>query len=106
MNGTRQLVAVCPSAPDGSPLASQLRVFVADGSQAVNYDADVWHAPRMALCAPGEFVMFRWDDGSALDTELRTLEVPIVVELPDPQRRERISRAVGRYAAAAGIAPR
>lgn len=84
MNGTRHLVAVCPSAPDGSPLPSQLRIFVADGSQAVNYDADVWHAPRTALCAPGEFVMFRWDDGSALDTELRALEVPIVVELPDP----------------------
>jgi ureidoglycolate lyase len=84
MNGTRYLVAVCPSAPDGEPLPSQLRIFVADGSQAVNYDADVWHAPRMALSAPGEFVMFRWDNGSALDTELRALAAPIVVELPDP----------------------
>ena len=31
--------------------------------------------------APGEFVMFRWDDGSEDDTELRVPETPITVEL-------------------------
>ena len=46
--GTRHLVAVCPSASDGEPELADLRVFVADGSQAVNYNADVWHAPRAA----------------------------------------------------------
>jgi ureidoglycolate lyase len=80
--GTRHLVAVCPSGPDGAPIASALRVFVADGSQAVNYDANVWHAPRTALGAPGEFVMFRWDDGSEFDTETIELPVPIRVEIP------------------------
>lgn len=81
LNGTRQLVAVCPSSPDGRPLVGELRVFVAHGAQAINYDANVWHAPRMALNAPGEFVMFRWDDGSALDTEWLELDVPIDVDL-------------------------
>jgi ureidoglycolate lyase len=81
LNGTRQLVAVCPSLPDGQPRIEALQVFVAQGSQALNYDANVWHAPRMALNAPGEFVMFRWDDGSALDTELLQLAVPIDVDL-------------------------
>jgi ureidoglycolate lyase len=81
LGGTRQLVAVCPSAPDGKPLLAALAVFVTGGSQAINYDANVWHAPRMALNAPGEFVMFRWDDGSALDTELFELSAPIDVDL-------------------------
>jgi ureidoglycolate lyase len=84
LNGTRHLVAVCPSMPDGSPRVSGLRVFVAEGSQAINYDANVWHAPRMALSAPGEFVMFRWDDGSDLDTETMALETVIGVDLALP----------------------
>jgi len=84
LNGTRQLVVVCPSAPDGWPLIGALQAFVAEGSQAINYDANVWHAPRMALCAPGEFVMFRWDDGGPLDTELFELEQAIEIEAPPP----------------------
>jgi ureidoglycolate lyase len=81
LNGTRQLVVVCPSLPDGRPQVDALHAFVAQGSQAVNYDANVWHAPRMALNAPGEFVMFRWDDGSALDTEMLELAVPVDLDL-------------------------
>lgn len=80
--GTRHLVAVCPSDAGGRPRLDRLEVFVATGVQAVNYDANVWHAPRTALSAPGEFVMFRFDDGSALDTELIPLPAPIAVELP------------------------
>jgi ureidoglycolate lyase len=80
--GTRHLVAVCPSASDGEPELAELRVFVADGAQAVNYNADVWHAPRTALGPSGEFVMFRWDDGSPKDTETRPLAAAIDIE-PD-----------------------
>jgi ureidoglycolate lyase len=79
MNGTRQLVVVCPSGAGGEPLLPQARAFVASGSQGVNYDANVWHAPRVALCAPGEFAMFRWDDGGGEDTELIALQVPFLV---------------------------
>ena len=79
MNGTRQLVVVCPSGEDGQPLLSQARAFVASGSQGVNYDANVWHAPRVALCEPGEFAMFRWDDGGGEDTQLIELQVPFIV---------------------------
>jgi ureidoglycolate hydrolase len=57
---------------------------LAGGGQAVNYDANVWHAPRTALSAPGEFVMFRWDDGTELDTETLALEQAIVVDLGLP----------------------
>lgn len=83
LNGTRYIVAVCPSTPNGDPVVAEMKVFVAEASQAVNYDADVWHAPRMALSAPGEFVMFRWDDGSDRDTELILLQAAVAVDIPD-----------------------
>lgn len=81
LNGTRHMVAVCPAADDGGPDLSALAVFTAEGSQAVNYNAGVWHAPRMVLDGPGEFIMMRWDDSSAADTDLRPLEVEIEVDL-------------------------
>ena len=81
LNGTHSLVAVCPSTDDGDPDLSGLIVFVATGAQGVNYNADVWHAPRCALCAPGEFVMLRHDNGSEVDTELRQLDTPVPVDL-------------------------
>ena len=81
LNGTRHLVAVCPATDDGGPDLSRLAVFTAEGSQAVNYNAGVWHAPRTVLGGPGEFVMMRWDDGSAADTDLRPLDVEIEVDL-------------------------
>ncbi len=81
LNGTRHLVAVCPSTPNGDPVISELKVFIAEGSQAVNYNADIWHAPRMALNNPGEFIMFRWDDGSNRDTVLIELEMDLMVDV-------------------------
>ena len=80
LNGTRHLVVVCPSTSKGEPLLSKIRAFEASGSQAINYDANVWHAPRIALGGTGELIMFRWDDGSKGDTELRRLEFPITIQ--------------------------
>jgi ureidoglycolate hydrolase len=80
LDGTCHLVAVCPATHKGDPDLSELRVFEASGAQAINYNANVWHAPRTALSAPGAFVMFRWDDGSAADTDTRSLKTPITVE--------------------------
>lgn len=79
LNGTRQLVVVCSSGRDGMPDLASLRAFVAGGGQAINYDANVWHAPRTAVCEPGEFIMFRWDDGSEDDTEWTQLSTPVTV---------------------------
>lgn len=79
LNGTRHLAVVCPSTLTGAPDIPRLEAFVASGAQAINYAADVWHAPRMALGTPGEFIMFRWDDGSPSDTELLPLEDEILV---------------------------
>lgn len=79
INGTRHLVAVCPSDAEGKPVVAEIKVFVADGSQSVNYNADVWHAPRQPVGAPGEFVMQRWDCGDADDQEVIPLDEPIEV---------------------------
>jgi len=79
LNGTRQLVVVCPSMDHGEPDLERVVAFTAEGDQAVNYNAAIWHAPRMAISEPGELIMFRWDDGSEADTELRALESPIGV---------------------------
>jgi ureidoglycolate lyase len=79
LNGTRHLVAVCPSTPEGAPEISELKVFVCEGGQGVNYHPNVWHAPRTALSAPGELIMFRWDDGGKRDTDLIRLEPPVTI---------------------------
>lgn len=79
LNGTRQLVVVCPSMPDAMPDVSRVTAFLATGSQAVNYNAGVWHAPRTAVSGPGEFIMFRWDDGSEDDTQLLKIDSPVQI---------------------------
>lgn len=81
MNGTYHLVAVCPPDADGNPIVEKMAVFVASPSQAVNYNAGCWHAPRTVIQGAGEFVMFRWDDGSDQDTELLALDAPVTIRI-------------------------
>ena len=81
LNGTGQLVAVCPSTGDGKPIIEKLAAFVSTGSQAINYNAKVWHAPRMAISEPGEFIMFRWDDGGPEDTIHLQIDDPATIEM-------------------------
>jgi ureidoglycolate lyase len=80
LNGTYHLVLVCPSCEDGSPDLTNCMVFEATGGQAVNYDANIWHAPRTVLHKAGSFIMLRWDNETAADTELLTLDEPIIVD--------------------------
>ena len=80
LNGTGQLVVVCPSTPDGKPMVEKLTAFVSTGSQAINYNAKVWHAPRMAISEPGEFIMFRWDDGGPEDTIHYEIDKEVIIE--------------------------
>jgi len=81
LNGTRHLVVVCPSTRDGEPNLSELRAFTAAGSQTVNYYAGVWHAPRTAIGGAGEFIMLRWDAGTAHDEEVRLLPAAVEINL-------------------------
>lgn len=82
LNGTCQLVVVCPSLPSGGPDLAQAVAFIAAGDQAVNYAANVWHAPRMAIAGAGEFVMMRWDDGGEEDTQCIDLDPAIEIVVP------------------------
>ena len=81
VQGTRYLVAVCPSSEAGEPVLDCLELFIADGDQAVTYNPDVWHAPHAVLDGPGKFIMLRWDVGNADDTELFPLNPPIALSL-------------------------
>jgi ureidoglycolate lyase len=81
VNGTRYLVAVCPSGADGEPDLTRLEAFVAEGDQSVNFDRGVWHAPRTVLGGSGDLIMLRWDDGGPEDTVLRALPAAVRVDL-------------------------
>jgi len=82
LNGTCQLVVVCPSLPSGAPNHAEVVAFVAAGNQAVNYAANIWHAPRIAIAGTGEFVMMRWDDGGEEDTQYVDLDTEIAIAVP------------------------
>jgi ureidoglycolate lyase len=79
---SRYVVVVCPSGADGEPIVERLRAFVADVTQGVNYSPGTWHHPMTVLDRPGEYVVLRWDDGTAADTEWRQLPTPVLIELP------------------------
>ena len=82
LEGTKHLVVVCPSKRDGFPDTEKAIAFHATGGQTVNYNANVWHAPRMVIQNPGSFIMLRWDAETDADTELITLKQLIVVKPP------------------------
>ncbi len=77
VQGTRYLAAVCPSVADGSPDLKGLTAFIAKGSQAVNYNPNVWHVPHTVLGGSGMFIMLRWDCGNTEDTEYFPVDPPI-----------------------------
>lgn len=82
LEGTNHLVVVCPTKNDGFPDTEKAIAFHATGGQTVNYNANVWHAPRMVLQNPGSFIMLRWDADTDADTEFVTLKQPFIVEPP------------------------
>lgn len=80
---SRYAVVVAPAGPDGEPEWSKLRAFQATSGQGINYHANVWHHPMIALDGAGadptaEFAMLAWEDGSPLDCEERHLDSPVV----------------------------
>lgn len=80
LNGTNHLVLVCPSLVNGNPDIDQAIAFQATGEQSVNYNANIWHAPRTVINGDGAFIMLRWDSKSSDDTEFFTLSTPLVVD--------------------------
>ena len=81
MSGCAYLVVVFPSGEAGQPLLDQGEAFIAGPDQAVNYAADTWHHPFVALGEGGVFLMLRWEDGTEGDEEFFPLPEPIRIEL-------------------------
>lgn len=55
MSGRPYLVVVAPAGVP--PAVADLRVFLAQGNQGVNYRAGVWHHPLLALDAVSDFIV-------------------------------------------------
>jgi ureidoglycolate lyase len=77
MSGCPYLVVVFPSDEAGQPLLERGAAFIAGPGQAVNYAADTWHHPFVALGEGGVFLMLRWEDGTEGDEEFFHLPEPI-----------------------------
>lgn len=77
MKITRYLVCVAPTAADGGPDLSGLKAFTCEPGQGVAYAPGTWHHPMVALDGPAEFAMLVWEDGTALDCEVRQLGTSI-----------------------------
>jgi ureidoglycolate lyase len=79
MTCERFLVCVAPTLADGSPDIANLQAFLCGPGQGINYAADVWHHPIIAIDGPAEFAMLAWEDGSALDCVELPLAEPVQV---------------------------
>ena len=75
----RFLVYVAPTGPDGLPDVLNLQAFLCGPGQGVNYAANVWHHPIIAIDGPAEFAMLAWEDGSAQDCVEHPLTEPVRV---------------------------
>ena len=75
----RFLVCVFDSRDDGEPDLDRAHAFIGHQSQGLVYRAGVWHAPLLALDAPGEFLMQMWQCDGPADCEERALATPFCV---------------------------
>ena len=74
----RFIVVVAP--PGESVEAGQLRAFVTNGSQGINYHRGTWHMPLIALGERQSFLVI--DRGGTDNCEQRVLESPVTLEAP------------------------
>ena len=69
-------------APDENGRPGVPRVFLAHGQQGVNYHANVWHHPLMALGEVSDFLVVD-RDGEGINLEEYRYPVPYIIETPD-----------------------
>ncbi len=89
--GFRFVVVVAPAG--AAPSADDLRAFLTDGSQGVNYRAGTWHVPLIGLAEGQEFLII--DDVASKDNcDTHTLDRPVVVPaVPEQAERDAGVRA-------------
>ena len=73
------LVVVAPRGP--APNARQLRCFIAQPHQGVNYAAGVWHHPLLALHETSDFLVLD-REGPGANCDEVDVDPPAVIELP------------------------
>lgn len=57
MSGQAFLIVVAPSLNDDCPDLSQIRAFMSNGKQGVNYSINTWHHPLLTLESPSDFAV-------------------------------------------------
>ena len=57
MQGQKFLVIVAPNLNTNEPDISQLKAFITNGSQGVNYRVGTWHHPLLTLESPSDFAV-------------------------------------------------
>ncbi|KAI8049008.1 ureidoglycolate hydrolase [Syncephalis plumigaleata] len=76
------LVVVALNGPDNRPDLSTLAAFRATALQGINYNANVWHHPMIALKTPMDFACLVWEnDMTEEDCEEVNLPVDVVINL-------------------------
>lgn len=60
LSGRPFLIVVAPAA--NAPEATQIRAFVGNGRQGINFAPGVWHHPLLALQAESDFLVIDRDD--------------------------------------------
>ncbi|MEK0083102.1 ureidoglycolate lyase [Benzoatithermus flavus] len=79
LGAARWLVIVAPAGPDGSPVPTAARAFLAEAGQGISYAPGTWHSPLVALDRAGDFAMLMWETGGSRDCEELRLAVPLLV---------------------------
>ncbi len=80
LNGRPYLVVVAK--PDATPTVADLRVFLCNGDQGVNYARGVWHHPLLALGEVSDFLIID-RAGPGENCDVVQMEAPSVIPEPD-----------------------
>lgn len=74
------LVAVAPENEEGLPDAARLEAFAVPGGVSINYRANVWHHPIVALDRIAKFAVLTFVDGGTEDEQFVDIGEPTLVE--------------------------
>jgi ureidoglycolate lyase len=74
------LVMVAPHGDGDMPDLEKVRGFRVPGDTGINYKADTWHHPLIALERIGRFAILTFVDGSSGDEEWADLPEPVLVQ--------------------------
>lgn len=80
VGGSRFLVTVMPSTPDGGPDPAGAMAFVVPGDVGVVYRPGVWHTGIAVLDRPGSFAVVMWRNGEDDDDFVEVPPFQVVEE--------------------------